>query len=98
MTLSGTCSKLNPLFEKGDLGGSVCSTSCQENGLRLEPAPMIRDGLSPETVSPPAPCSSLSNVLSGQQIHSSILTRAHGFVIAEERDPAVRLLAGGHHR
>lgn len=59
---------------------------------------MIRDGLSPETVSPPAPCSPLSKVLARQQTHCCTLIRARGFVIAEECDPAVRLLAGGHHR
>ena len=59
---------------------------------------MTQDSLSTETVSPPALCSPLSDVLAGQQTPSCILIRAHDFVIAEERDPTVRLLAGGHHR
>lgn len=52
--------------------------------------------LSPETILSPAPCCPLSEVLGRQQTHSSILTRACGFVIAEEHNPTVRLLAGAH--
>lgn len=50
--------------------------------------------LSPETILPPAPCCPLTKVMGRQQTHSCILTRACGFVIAEERHPTVRLLAG----
>lgn len=52
--------------------------------------------LSPETILSPAPCCPLSKVLGRQQTRSCILTRACGFVVSEERDPTVRLLAGGH--
>lgn len=95
MALSGACSKLNPLFGRRHLLPQLLPEWSLPGAHSHHGGSLVYQShsLSPETILPPAPCCPLSKVLGRQQTHSCILTRACGFVIAEERDPTLCLLA-----